>query len=157
MTKGVNMERLKRGEFIAMSDEEKEKHLRMLNVRWRKNNPDKVRAQNRHFYNVYKTTRPHICICVKCGNSFNAPKSYYKLCDECKNKDWGAIRRNIILEKRKAHKERINFVIELAKQGLFQKEIAEQTSYSQRAISAIMIKHGMRQVKKHKRVRKCLS
>lgn len=145
--------RLKRGEFIAMTQEQQKEHLRMLRKRYRVAHPDKIHENNLHFYQVYKRFKPHRCICVKCGKPFDAPRWYFKWCDDCKNKDWGQERKNAILAKRQARKERIELVLKLAKKGLLQKEIAEQTGYSQRAVSAIMIRNGMRREAKHIRVK----
>lgn len=148
--KGNNMyKRLKHGEFIAMTPEQKQEHLRVLRKRYREAHPDKIHRDNLHYYQVYKKTKPHQCICVKCGKSFYAPRWYFKWCDDCKNKNWSAEARNMILAKRQERKERRDLVLKLAKKGLLQKDIAEQTGYSQRAVSAIMIRNGIRREPKH--------
>ena len=145
--------RLKRGEFIAMTPEQKKEHLRILRKRYRDSHKEKIHRDNLHFYQVYKRFKPHRCICVKCGKPFDAPRCYYKLCDDCKNKDWGQVRKNAILAKRQARKERIELVLKLGKNGVPQQEIAEKTGYTQRAVSSIMIRNGMRREAKHIRVK----
>lgn len=152
--KGYNMyKRLKHGEFMAMTPEQKRQHKAMLTKRYKKAHPEKIREINLYFYNLYKKTKPHKCICVKCGKVFNAARSVYKWCDECKNKDWGAIRRQAIIDKRNAKINKHKKVIELAKLGWEQEEIAKQVGYSQRNVSKIMIDAGMRQIKKHTRAK----
>lgn len=143
------MQRLKRGEFIAMSDEEKIRHKRMLNQRWKRLNPDKVQAQNRRFYELYHTLKPYICICVKCGNKFNAARKRYKLCPECLNRDYGAIRRQAIIERANIRKSRHQKVIELGKSGMKEVVIAKITGYCQRSVSNLLINNGLRRQPPH--------
>lgn len=143
--------RLKHGEFIAMTPEQKKEHLRMLRKRYRDAHPDKIHENNLHFYQVYKRFKPHRCICVKCGKPFDAPRWYYKWCDDCKNKPWGQERKQAILAKRQARKERIELVLELAKKGLYEREIAEKTGYTQSAVSAILRRNNMRRQPLRKR------
>ena len=112
--------RLKPGEFIAMTPEQQKAHKRALNKRWRDAHPDIMHEQNLHWYRFYKKVKPHTCICKKCGQSFNAPRAYFKLCDGCRNKDWGGVRRQAILDRQNARLRKHEQVIELAKQGLFQ-------------------------------------
>ena len=153
--KRCNMyKRLKPGEFIAMTPEQKQEHKRMLNRRYRVKNPDKIHKRNLYFYELYKTIKPCVCICKKCGNKFNAPRKYYKLCDTCRNTDWGKIRTQNILDRRNERIRKHELIIQLAKLGLKQSDIAAQVGYCQRNVSKIMVDAGMRQIKEHTRVNK---
>lgn len=82
----MKKERLKHGEFIAMSDEEKLNHKRFLQRRWRKNHPEWVKSSNDYWAKRYKATKPFECICTECGKTFNGARSCLKLCPDCLKK-----------------------------------------------------------------------
>lgn len=145
--------RLRHGEFIAMTPEQKKEHMRILRKRYRNSHKEKLHRDNLYWYQVYKKVKPHQCICVKCGQSFNAPRWYFKLCDNCKNRDWGQVRKKAILAKRQERKKRIELVLKLAKKGLYEREIAEQTGYSQAGVSSVLRRNNMRRKPKHTRAK----
>ena len=75
--------RLKRGEYIAMSPEEKILHNRLLQRRWRHKHPDWVKASNKKWSEIYKETEPFKCVCKKCGGDFYKSRNSYKICPDC--------------------------------------------------------------------------
>jgi len=140
------MKRLKRGEFIAMTPEQQKEHKAMLQIRWRKKNPDKVKQMNHKWALYYWYNKPFKCICQKCGKEFGAARKYFVTCPECiqtriaKNK---AIR-DLAIAKAKAKAERNKEIIRLHKKGLLQREIEELTGVGQRLISYILRVNGYR-------------
>jgi DNA-binding MarR family transcriptional regulator len=150
------MKRLKRGEFIAMTPEQQKEHKAMLQIRWRKKNPDKVKQMNHKWALYYWYNKPFKCICQKCGKEFGAARKYFVTCQECiqariaKNK---AIR-DLAIAKAKAKAERNKEIIRLHKKGLLQREIAERVDIDQAGVSYVLRKNGYRTQEQRKRTRK---
>ena len=69
-----------------LSSEGKKIWTRYLHWRWCKNHPEFIKKQNKYYFDKYKTEKPHKCICKRCGQEFDAPRPYYKLCMKCPTK-----------------------------------------------------------------------
>ena len=112
--------RLKPGEYIAMSDEEKIAWRRILQKRWRHNHPEWVKNSNKKWSKTYKETKPFECICVQCGIKFGAARNHLKLCPQC----WAGRQkhaqqlRDEFVARNIAKKEFAKTVLALRKKGL---------------------------------------
>ena len=132
--------RLKHGEYIAMSDEEKLQHIHFLAKRWRHNHPEWVKAQNKKYSELYKKTKPYTCICKICGKTFRKPRSHYKLCPHClaENHYIAEMRKKTIILKQEERKAEYEQIVKMYKQGVKQQVIADTLGRSQSGISAIL-------------------
>ena len=132
--------RLKHGEYIAMSDEEKTQHRRMMARRWRHNHPEFVKAQNKHFSELYSKTRPFACVCSKCGKTFGASRNTVKTCPQClAEKAYIAeMRKKAIVFKQEERRAEYEQIIRMHKQGVKQQMIADALGRSQSGVSAIL-------------------
>lgn len=130
------MQRLKYGATKNMTPEEYKQYKRDLSKRWRDNNPEKIKKQNKYYSDLYKKTKPFVCICSKCGCSFHASRNYYKICEDCKLKP---SKRQILLQERKnKHIEKIKLIEEVKygyKCGIQQAILAENFGVTQKTIS----------------------
>lgn len=134
------MKRLEYGATKNMTDEEKRQHRRDLQRRWRKNHPDFIKMQNKHFYEFYSRVKPYICICVKCGQKFYKSRKYYKFCPEClenmhKTAD---LRRKAIVLKQEERQQEYKEIVDMYKNGHSQQIIAETFGRSQSGVSQII-------------------
>ena len=157
------MARLKYGAFKLMTPEEQHEHSLMLHRRWASKNRETVRNQFKKYYDIWKSTKPFECICVNCNHKFNAVRPYYKLCNKCQeNIHINAKEKQEALEKKRAdYRDKIQQILEMARTGAPQKQIADKFGYTQCAISAIMRRNGIHRkkeiferVKKKKRLTK---
>lgn len=80
------MKRLKYGATKLMTPEEYKQYKRDLSKRFRHRHPDKIKAQNKYYSELYSKTKPFPNICVDCGNVFYASRSTIKHCPECREK-----------------------------------------------------------------------
>ena len=137
--------RLKSGEWIAMSPEQKKEHLHKLQKRYRIKNKAKISKLNHLNWLRYKSTNPFDCICKRCGTKFMAPRNYYKLCAKCAaNVHIVANQKKEVLNAKRAEKQKmIQKILTLARKGITQQKIAEKFNYTQCGISAIMRKYGI--------------
>lgn len=69
--------------FKELTPEQKIIWKRYLGWRWKKEHPEFTKSQNKYYYKLYRKTKPHVCICKKCGQEFNAAKKCYKICPRC--------------------------------------------------------------------------
>lgn len=147
------MERLRPGEFKQMTPEQQAEHMKQLRKNWRHRHPEFVKAQNKKFAELYKRTKPHICICKICGCEFNATRKENVRCPKC----WKSI-----LEERKqkqfmkeyamrAKIYMIESVVALARTGMPQKEMSARLGIKQATISAMCRKAGLRRKPYHTR------
>ena len=141
--------RLRHGEYIAMSPEEKIEHKRLLQRRWRHNHPEWVKTSNKKWSDIYRESKPFKCVCVKCGAIFGAARSHLKLCPEClaKRRANAEMRRNAQIERQNIKNKQVADIIEMARQGIPQTKIAEITGRTQSGISAILRNFGIRKKK----------
>lgn len=132
--------RLKHGEYIAMSDEEKLQHRRMMAKRWRKNHPEFVKAQNKYYSELYSKTRPFKCVCSKCGKTFGASRNTVKTCPEClaEQHRLTEMRRKTILLKQEERRTEYQQIVRMYKQGVKQQIIADTLGRSQSGVSQII-------------------
>lgn len=150
----MKKERLKHGEFIAMSAEEKLNHKRFLQKRWRKSHPEWVKNSNKYWAARYKETKPFVCVCAYCGKTFNGRRSCLKMCQDCIQKlhdhaEALRVKKKMrILEKRNLEKQ----IISWHNQGLNQVQISKILGRSQSGISVILRKHNIRKLKPRNRL-----
>lgn len=126
-------ERLKRGDFKKMTPEQQTEWKHYLQKRWRDNHKDKMHAENKKWFEHYKTVKPYICVCKRCGAEFNSPRPYYKLCGKCPTLT--ELRKNQIRERWEQRRQNILEALELRNQGLTQEKIAKRFNTSQENIS----------------------
>lgn len=144
--------RLKRGEYIAMSPEEKILHNRLLHRRWRHKHPDWVKASNKKWSEIYKETEPFKCICKKCGGDFYKSRNSYKICPDC----WVKIHahnqsiRDAKIAKRENKQKRIKEIIQMFTKGVTQTEIAKMLGCTQSGISALLRRNGIKKLTRQK-------
>lgn len=139
----MKKQRLKKGEYIAMSPEERLAHKHFLQKRWRENHPDWVKKSNKYWNDVYNDKKPYTCICKYCGEEFGARRAYYKKCPKCiqlshDNQKQKKQEHNERLEKRKIF---IDTVIGLYEAGATQQYIADMFHRTQSGIAAILRRH----------------
>lgn len=146
--KGSKMQerRLKPGEYIAMSPEEKKEHDRMLQRRWRHKHSDWVKTSNKKWADHYKETKPFKCVCKKCGCDFYKPRNCYKICPDCwiKIHAHAELIRNTKIKKQNAKNELVADIIQMRRKGLSQAEIAKKIGRTQSGVSVILRSFGIR-------------
>ncbi len=144
------MKRIKYGSSKYMTEEELKEHTRQLHRNWCKKHPEWVKSRNRHYFELYKETKPCVCVCVKCGKKFNAPRKYYKMCEHCVEK-WhkdAQKRREAISKRRIDNLFEIQEILRMAHEGWSQTIIAETFGRSQSGISTILRKNGIKRQEK---------
>lgn len=134
------MKRLKYGATKLMTPEEYKQYKRKLSKRWRKNNPEKIKAQNKYYAEWYKKTKPHKCVCVECGRKFNSARANIQHCPKCisESKRLVVMRKTAVKLKREAIKEEYAEIVQMYKDGHTQEIIAETFGRSQSGISTIL-------------------
>lgn len=81
----MTYKRIAYGSYKQMTPEQQREHRRMLNARYRANNRDRLREQNRIQWERCKQCKPFSLICKKCGQSFDAPRRIgYTRCEKCR-------------------------------------------------------------------------
>lgn len=150
------LRRLKRGEYKAMSLEERRKWKHMLQKKWRKNHPEWVKKSNHEWALYYVQYKPFVCMCDFCGKEFNAARKYYKKCPDCiekkrqESKERKLQKEQLRLEKQKRNKK----IIELHKKGWLQSDISAAVGLTQAGVSALLRRNNFRSQKYHIRVDK---
>lgn len=144
------MKRLKYGATKYMTPDEYKQYKRDLSKRWRKNNPDKVKAQNKYYSELYKTIKPFECTCKICGRKFDAMRKYYKLCPQCikDNKYIAEVKRKTIALKQEERRAEYEQILVMRRMGIKQQIIADTLHRSQSGISAILRRMKNRPCKK---------
>lgn len=147
------MERLKRGTFKLLTPEQQREHTHVLAARYRANHRELLRKKYKDWHKKRMKTNPCVCVCRTCGQTFNAPRSCYKLCDNCQKQVHivAENKRQTLEQKRADYRKMIQEILELAQQGVRQEDIAQKYDYSQVGISAICRKYGIRRQPYHKR------
>lgn len=143
------MKRLKWGATKTMTPEEYKQYKRKLSKRWRKNNPEKIKAQNKHYAEWYKKIKPHKCVCVECGRKFNSARANIQHCPKCiaESKRLVKMRKTAVELKREAIKEEYTEIVQMYKDGHTQEVIAETFGRSQSGISTILKRLTKRRAK----------
>ena len=143
------MERLPYGTFKNLTPEEQLAHKRMLRKRDREKNREKRNAYNKTFFDRWKTEKPFICICKYCGAKFNAPRANRYVCPDChaEKHKISELKRIVKKIEHDFKKNRNLIILDLAKKGLNQKEIAITAGVDQRTVSAVCLKKGLRRKK----------
>lgn len=147
------MKRLKRGELQAMSPEDRNAHIKMLQKRWRNRNRAKLKEQNHKWSVYYWATKPFKCICQKCGKEFGGARNYFVTCPDClkEKREKSRAIREAAEARAQARKKRNKEIIRLHKKGLFQREIGALVGLGQGDISYILRVNGYRTQEKRKR------
>lgn len=137
--------RLKHGEWIAMSPEDKLKWKRHLQKRWRHNNPEYTKRQNQYYAELYRSTKPFLPICKVCNEPFHAPRSCYKICPDCKIKihERRVAKQNKKTRNGELRRAQIEEIINLWKSGMSQNKIAKIYKRTQSGISALLRRKGI--------------
>ena len=132
--------RLPWGQTKLMSAEEYKQYKRDLSKKWRKNNPEKIKAQNKYWAEVYKTTKPHECIFKICGKTFYKPRNHYKVCPTCtaENHYVAEMKRKTIVLKQEERKAEYKLICKMYEDGHTQEIIAETLGRSQSGVSQII-------------------
>lgn len=140
------MERLKHGAFKLLTPEQQLEHKHMLARRYRVSHRELLRKKYKVWHQNRMITKPCVCSCRICGQKFNSPRNSYKLCENChKNIHIEAEnKRQALRQKRVDYRQMIQQILELAKQGMRQEDIASKFNYSQSAISSICRRFGIR-------------
>lgn len=136
--------RIKYGSTKDMTDEEYRQYKRNLQKRWRLRHPEFVKAQNKHYSEIYSRTRPYTCICKICGKEFGVTrKNNGTYCPDCwaEKKRIAEMKKKAVEIKRAEHKEEVFRICELYKSGMTQQEIAKIFERSQSGVSQIIRKH----------------
>ena len=143
------MERLKYGTGKLMTDEQKRIHKREIQKRWRSAHKDFVKAQNKHFSELYAITKPYECFCAVCGKKFKASRNSVKKCPDCvaERKRLIEMRNRASVLKKEARKEEYSRIVRMYRQGVKQQAIADVLGRSQSGISAIIRKMNKRRIK----------
>lgn len=126
--------RIPYGSSKNMTPEERLEHKKFLAKRWRDSHKDWVKSDNLYWYLYYKETKPYKCICKRCGQEFDSPRPYYKVCGKCPTKT-SIIKKEIQMRKdnRKMIAEQ---AVNMYKTGLYsQTQVAEFFGTYQRQIS----------------------
>lgn len=132
----MKQKRLKYGATKDMSPEEYKEYKRNLQRSWRKRNKKLVKERNHNWWIYYKETKPRVCICKYCGNEFNAPRNYYKVCPDCRNKPKKYELIKMAKEQRKKQRqEMIEEARDWYKAGITQEVLALEFGVSQKCIS----------------------
>ena len=150
------MDRIPYGSGKNYTPEEWKNHIHQLQRNWRQKNPEKVKASNHKWALFYVQTKPFNCVCKFCGKPFKASRKYFIKCAECiqKSHENNIQRKADIRERKEAKKQKTQEIISLYQQGKTQLQISELFGVSQRAISGVLIRNGIRKNKLTSRARK---
>ena len=140
------MERLPYVTFPTLSPEEKREHIQMLRRRFRENHRKELNAQNKKYVELWKITKPFVVTCHYCGNTFNASRKSTTMCPAChaKAQERAQATRNQIQARKDAKEYLITMVKAFHEEGMLQREIAWELNISQRRVSYLLIKMGIR-------------
>jgi hypothetical protein len=149
------MGRLPYGTFKTLTPEQQREHMRALSKNAREKNRDKINAYNKTFFDRWKIEKPFVCTCKYCGSKFNAPRNNRYMCPHCHEEKHriAELKRIIIKLRRDFKKNRTLMIINLAKQGMSQREISKTVQVDQRTVSAICLKKGLRRNKYVSRIK----
>ena len=151
------MERLKHGAFKLLTPEQQLEHIHMLARRYRVNHRELLSKKYKAWHKNRMITKPCVCVCRICGQKFNAPRKCYKRCENCHENTHveAENKRKLARQKRADYRQMIQQILELAKQGMRQEDIASHFNYTQSGISSICRKYGLSRQAPRKKGRKC--
>lgn len=75
--------RMPKGHYSTLTAEAQLIWIRYLRWRFRQNNPEFVKRQNKYYSEKRKKEKPYKCICRRCGKEFNGARPYLKFCGKC--------------------------------------------------------------------------
>lgn len=147
------MTRLPYGTYKLLTPEQQLAHNRELARHFREKHRERLNAQNAEYMRAWAKTKPFLVDCSWCGKEFNACRRCIKVCPDCHQKahERAQAKKNTIIARRNAKAYFMDKVVELRKKGLQQAEIGVQLGISQRSVSHLLLKMGMRTIKKHHR------
>ena len=147
------MNRLPYGTYKLLTPEQKLAHDRELRRRFRENHRKELNAKNAKYMRMWAKTKPFVVQCKYCGNDFNAPRRDRIMCPDCHQKahERAQAKKSAIIARRNAKAYFMDKVAQLREKGLEQAEIGAKLSISQRTVSHLLLKMGMRTIKKHHR------
>lgn len=126
--------RIPYGATKNMTDEEFRQYKRDIQKRWRHKHPEYVKKENLYWYKKYREEKPYKCICKRCGQEFDAPRPYYKVCGKCPTKT--SIMKKEIQMRKDNKKMIVEQAVAMYKTGLYtQTQVAEFFGTYQRQIS----------------------
>lgn len=147
------MNRLPYGTYKLLTPEQQLAHDRELRRRFRENHREELNARNAKYMKMWMKTKPFVVQCKYCGNDFNAPRRDRIMCPDCHQKahEQAQAKKNAIIARRNAKAYFMDKVAQLREKGLEQAEIGAKLGISQRTVSHLLLKMGMRTIKKHHR------
>lgn len=147
------MTRLPYGTYKLLTPEQQLAHDKELRRRFRENHREELNARNARYMKMWMKTKPFVVQCKYCGNDFNAPRSNRCVCPDCHQKIHQRAQENKqkIIDRREKKQELEQKVLALVAQCVLQKYIAEELGISQRTVSNICLRNGMRKIRRHKR------
>lgn len=147
------MSRLPYGAYNLMTPEEQREHRNALHRKWARKNSEYLNAKNKRYFDRWRKEKPFVVNCARCGKEFNACRRCIKVCPKCHKKahEHAQAVKNAIIARRNAKAYFMDKVAELREKGLEQAEIGAKLGISQRSVSHLLLKMGMRTIKKHHR------
>ncbi|MFQ6703715.1 MAG: hypothetical protein ACLRFP_01360 [Alphaproteobacteria bacterium] len=147
------MTRLPYGTFKTLTPEQQIQHRRESARRYHWAHRDRINAKNKAILDRWKITKPFVVQCKYCGNDFNAPRRDRFVCPDCHQKahEHAQAKKNAIIARKNAKAYFMDKVAQLRKKGLEQAEIGVKLGVSQRTVSYLLLKMGIRTLKKHHR------
>ena len=140
------MPRLPYGTSKYMTDGEKREYRREQRRKYHAAHRDEINARNKRFFDLWSKTKPFTAHCRRCGADFKARRRSSTVCPDCHQKAHEHYISEIkALAERKAWRKQLSEqVVILNKTGLLQQEIADKLGISQRSVSYLLIKNGIR-------------
>lgn len=126
--------RMPKGHYSTLTTEAQLIWIRYLRWRFRQNNPEFIKQQNKYYSEKRKKEKPYKCICKRCGKEFKAQRPYLKLCGKCPTLT--EIRKKEVEKRIKEKEKKIRLVAEMYLSGLFtQEEVAQKFGTYQKQVS----------------------
>ena len=147
------MGRLPYGTFKTLTPEQQIQHRRESARKYRQAHREQINARNKSYIDEWKITKPFLVDCSWCGKEFNACRRCIKVCPKCHEKAHkiAESKKMRIIARRNAKAYFMDKVAELREKGLEQAEIGAKLGISQRSVSHLLLKQGIRAIKKHHR------
>lgn len=147
------MSRLPYGAYSLMTPEEQREHRNALHRKWARKNSEYLNTKNKRYFDRWRKEKPFVVNCVRCGKEFNVARKSRQICDECHN-----FMHNLVDLRKKADKVRRDMkvardelVLKYTADGMLQKEIASMFGVTQKTISNICMRNGIRKQKHHRK------
>ena len=150
--------RLKRGEYLAMTPEQKREHRLAMAKKYRDAHREELYEKNKKYFDMYKRDKPFLCTCNRCQSLFCAARKNTRVCPNCHKLErlhWEEIK--LERQRQKLAKEVLKEqVLDLRRRGMLQKDIGEQLGITQRTVCNILLRNDIRSLSKHKRETKSI-